>query len=151
MIHILSPEGIEALLKQNYIGHLACCEDNKPYVVPITYYYDEPSNSLISYTAEGKKVEILRNNPQVCVEVSDVKHLSHWQSVILEGTFEELSGMEAMEGIRLLSTQLTRLINEQGHPRVEFIEDMNRAREDSPKVIYRVRITDKDGRYESEE
>lgn len=150
MIHTLSPEATDAVLLQNYIGHLACCEDNTPYVVPITYYFDQPSNSIISYTAEGRKVEILRNNPKVCIEVSEVTNLSEWRSVIINGTFEELTGMDAMESIRLLSTRLTRLINEQGHPHVEFIKDMNRAAEDSPKVVYRINITDKEGRYETE-
>jgi uncharacterized protein len=145
----LSEEALETLLRSRYIGHLGCCLDNQPYVVPITYYYDAPHNSLIGYTSEGHKVEVMRQNPHVCVEISEVSNLSHWESAIVEGQFEELHGKAAMDAIQTLITKLEPLINEEGKQQVEQIRDMARANEANPKVIYRIHIHRKSGRYEA--
>lgn len=149
MSQALSPEAIETVLSQHYIAHLACSLDDKPYVVPITYYYDADSNSLIGYTAEGQKVNILRQNPQVSVAISHIDNLSHWQSVILEGQFEEITGTASMQALQLLITKLEALVNQEGKQHVAQIRDVARAREDGTKVIYRIRLTAKHGRYEA--
>lgn len=147
----LQTDEIEKVLSRNYIGHLACCLDNKPYVVPITYFYDSEKNCILGYTAEGHKVEIMRQNPQVCVEVSEVRDLSHWKSVVLEGNFEEIKGLDSVKALQSLITRLEPLINEEGKQHVEQIRDMARAKESSPKVIYRIHIEKKYGRFEAGE
>lgn len=144
----LPADQLEQILQSNYVATLGCCLENKPYVVPITYFYDAPQNSLIGYTAEGHKVEIMRQNPQVCVQVSEIENLSHWQSVIVEGRFEELKGRDSVDAIQALITQLEPMINQEGKQHVEQIRDMARANEANPKVIYRIHIDSKSGRYE---
>ncbi len=145
----LESDRIESVLQSNYIGHLACCLDDKPYVVPITYYYDAAQNSLVCYTAEGHKVDIMRQNPQVCVEVSEVDDLSHWRSVILEGRFEEMTGRDSIDVLQALIRNLEPMINQEGKQHVERIREMARATETSPKVTYRIHIDHKSGRYEA--
>ncbi|MCB0838974.1 MAG: pyridoxamine 5'-phosphate oxidase family protein [Bacteroidetes bacterium] len=149
MINNLSPEEIEKILSRNYIAHLACVDENStPYLVPITFYYQAEENAFVCYTSEGKKIEILRKNPKVSVLVSEVEDLSHWRSVSIAGTFEELTGAEAFEGIKILSTRLTKLINDQSNQNVKFINDMARVNENNAKVIYRIHVHSKVGRCE---
>lgn len=83
----LSTEEIKEVLATQVLGHLACCEDNKPYVVPMAFAYK--AGILYGQTVEGRKTDILRSNPACCFHVGDTKG-KHWRSVICEGVFEEL-------------------------------------------------------------
>lgn len=150
MINKLTSEQIEAILSRNYIAYLACSDENIPYIVPITYYYDQATNSFVSYTTEGKKIKTLRKNPKISIIVPEIDTLTHWSTIILEGEFEELTGSKAISGIQLLSTKLTRLINEKDGQHVTFINDMARINEENPKVIYRIHLKSKSGRFEDE-
>ena len=148
MIGTLNPQEIEAFVASNYIAYLACSDNNTPYIVPITYFYDEPNNSLISYTTEGKKISILRENPQISLIVSEIDDLNNWKTVLLEGKFEELSGMAEINAVQTLSSKLTKLISEKQQKEVSFINEVARINEENPKVIYRIHLQNKSGRYE---
>lgn len=148
MVGILSPKEIKSILKHSYIGTIACCSEGKPYAVPFTFYYDEDHECLISYTAEGKKIDMLRNNPNVCVSVSNIEDLANWKSLILEGTYQELEGLEAVEAIRLLITRLRTIINDEGVQKVDQIEDFARISHRNRKVIYKINISNASGRFE---
>ena len=54
----------ELLLTVGY-GHLACTDGKEPYIVPIHYSFDDPF--VYVYTTEGKKSEIIKRNPRVCL------------------------------------------------------------------------------------
>jgi nitroimidazol reductase NimA-like FMN-containing flavoprotein (pyridoxamine 5'-phosphate oxidase superfamily) len=70
------------------LGRLACAHDNQPYVVPIYFVYEEPY--LYGFTTLGQKVEWLRANPLVCVELDEVENFDQWTSILLFGRYEEL-------------------------------------------------------------
>lgn len=76
-------ESIE-ILEAIGFGHLACCRDGKPYVVPVHYVFTDGKAYI--YTTEGKKTEIISSNPNVCLQVEDIRSNSDWVSVIVEGT-----------------------------------------------------------------
>src|ERR1022692_3717393 len=76
------------LLARAHLGRLACAQDNQPYVVPFYFAYD--NNSLYSFTKAGQKIEWMRANPRVCVEVDDVVSPEEWVSVVVVGRYEEL-------------------------------------------------------------
>lgn len=71
------------LLKRSGYGHLACARNNQPYVVPVHFAYD--GTAIYVYTTEGKKSEIIRANPQVCLQTEEVTDNTHWKSVIVTG------------------------------------------------------------------
>jgi nitroimidazol reductase NimA-like FMN-containing flavoprotein (pyridoxamine 5'-phosphate oxidase superfamily) len=71
------------------IGRLACCSNGRPYVVPVHYVYRD--GSIFSFTMPGQKLEFMRANPRVCLQVDDITHKDHWTSVIIEGIFREFS------------------------------------------------------------
>jgi nitroimidazol reductase NimA-like FMN-containing flavoprotein (pyridoxamine 5'-phosphate oxidase superfamily) len=75
---------------------LACALNNQPYIVPVYLaYHESPIGEpcLYGYTTVGQKIEWMRANPQVCVEVDEVKSCVHWKSVIAVGRYEELPVM----------------------------------------------------------
>ena len=39
---------------------------------------------------EGKKIEMMRKNPEVCFQVDAIADLLNWESVICWGKFEEI-------------------------------------------------------------
>lgn len=65
-------EVINSIMKEALECRIGLCEDNKPYVVPMNFGYKD--NCLYIHSAlEGKKIEILKKNNNVCFEV-DMKN-----------------------------------------------------------------------------
>ncbi|MCX7747812.1 MAG: pyridoxamine 5'-phosphate oxidase family protein [Clostridia bacterium] len=63
---------IESILHEADVLRLAMCDQNLPYMVPMNFGYKD--NTFYLHAArEGKKIDILQNNPQVCFEV-DIRH-----------------------------------------------------------------------------
>jgi nitroimidazol reductase NimA-like FMN-containing flavoprotein (pyridoxamine 5'-phosphate oxidase superfamily) len=89
MIHELHPDEIGSVLHRHHVGRLACVVDGAPYVVPITYAYQD--GVIVGHTLPGQKLEALRANPQVAFEVDERWEADTWRSVVVRGVFEELS------------------------------------------------------------
>lgn len=71
------------------MARLACSHDGQPYVVPIHYAFAD--RHLYSFSMPGQKVEWMRSNPKVCVQVDDLSSARNWKSVVIYGAFEELA------------------------------------------------------------
>ena len=84
----------EVLSRLNY-GHLGMARGSHPYVVPIHYAYDDPY--IYIYTTEGKKTEIIKDNPEICLQVEDVKGDQDWQSVIVIGEAKQITDPKERE------------------------------------------------------
>lgn len=84
----LTEQECTAVLGTSSLGHLACAKDNRPYVVPITFAFAD--HFIYSFSLPGQKVEWMRKNPQVCLQVEDLKRGQEWKSVVVHGTYEEL-------------------------------------------------------------
>src|SRR6195952_2636408 len=95
MLGELSELEIETLLKQQVIGRIACHADDTTYIVPINYVYN--GTCIYGHSSIGKKIEMMRKNPEVCFEVDDIKSVFRWQSVIAWGRFEEITDSNEME------------------------------------------------------
>lgn len=87
-IEDMSSEQIKKVLRRVGYGHLGLTRGKYPYIVPIHYAFDDPY--VYIYTTEGKKTEIIRANPEICLQVEDVKSDDNWQSVIVSGRAERL-------------------------------------------------------------
>jgi nitroimidazol reductase NimA-like FMN-containing flavoprotein (pyridoxamine 5'-phosphate oxidase superfamily) len=112
MIGALTPERIEHMLHLEVVGRIGCHADGRTYVVPISYAYD--GEAIYGYSFEGLKLRIMRQNPAVCFEVDRFEVDSHgalasWESIVVQGRFEELSGEEAASGRALLVDRFRRL------------------------------------------
>lgn len=87
------------LLAEARHARLACAADNQPYIVPMFLaYYHRPTGEdyLYGFTTFGRKVDWMRANPRVCVEVDDVSNRSEWMSVVAIGNYEELPNVHEL-------------------------------------------------------
>ena len=63
------PASLE-LLARATLGRLACANEGRPYIIPMSVTYD--ANALYGFSTVGQKIAWMRANPHVCVEVEEV-------------------------------------------------------------------------------
>ncbi len=146
MLGVLNHEQIDFLLRSQMIGHIGCYDAGRVYVLPVTYVYD--GEYMYGHTKEGLKIEMMRNNPQVCFQVDAIQNFANWQSVVIQGTFEELTGEESHQAERLL---LNRIVPFQVSETIPSggIDIHQLASVSRPVLVtYRISIQEKSGRYE---
>lgn len=131
----------EHLLRSEHYGHLGCCKDSEPFVFPVTYAYR--NGYLYSHTREGSKIDMLRKNPHVCLQVESVQTGYDWESVMCHGTFEELTDANERHEVELmLADQYAAISLKEGKIPVSPVTDMHRETVEDLKqsVIYRIDI-----------
>jgi uncharacterized protein len=84
----MSVQESQELISRLGFGRLACSRNNQPYIVPI--YFASDSDHLYGFATMGQKIEWMRSNPLVCVEIDEIKSHVDWASVVLRGRYEEL-------------------------------------------------------------
>lgn len=149
MLGELSKQKIESILSSQVLGRLACCDGLHPYVTPVTYTYD--GKYIYGQTNDGKKLDILRKNPNVCFEVDQMTNMRNWESVIIYGKFEELEGDKANDARDILfgpvfSLMTSSTIHAHQHEVTAEIEDGARVK----NVMYRIEIEKATGRFEKQ-
>ena len=151
------------LLKSELIGRVGCFDGNKVYVVPITYAYD--NGYIYGHTKDGLKIQIMRNNPNVCFEIDWMKDLSNWKSVIVYGIFEELKGDEANKGLEILMKSIISNLDRKSSPTETYGPDNlgiknfafqhsflspflhSNNKEILDIVVYRIKVNEATGKY----
>ena len=88
LITEITAEECREILARTGFGHLACSHNNEPYVVPMYFAYE--TDYLYGFSIFGRKIEWMRANPKVCIEVDEVASHSSWTSVIINGRYQEL-------------------------------------------------------------
>jgi hypothetical protein len=86
-----------AILREGSLGRLGCIADGAPYVVPVNYLFD--GQDVYIHSLPGRKIDALRANPRVCLQVDEIEDAYHWRSVIAYGIYEEVSGEKTREEI----------------------------------------------------
>lgn len=81
MLGELNKREIIDLLERQFIGRLGCHLNGETYVVPVNYVYQ--NNAIYAHSGEGKKIEMLRANPEVCFQLDEIDNMFKWKSVIL--------------------------------------------------------------------
>jgi nitroimidazol reductase NimA-like FMN-containing flavoprotein (pyridoxamine 5'-phosphate oxidase superfamily) len=147
MLGKLTMPEIEKLLKKEVVGRIGCTDGDFVYVVPISYVYD--GTYIYCHTHEGQKVELMRKHKKVCFEVDHLHDMANWQSVVLQGEFEELTDpalrSQALRHLheRILpmpSSETTHLSADWPFPTEEFNKIVG--------VTFRIRLIEKTGRFE---
>jgi nitroimidazol reductase NimA-like FMN-containing flavoprotein (pyridoxamine 5'-phosphate oxidase superfamily) len=147
MLGKLNSEQMDYVLHSQVVGRIGCYANGRVYLVPITYLYD--GQYIYAHTKEGLKIGMMRQNPHICFEVDAIQNMANWQSVILQGVYEELTGEESQNARRLLLNRMTPLlVSETSLP--EDSPVMHQPVSSTPlvPVTFRIRITEKTGRYE---
>jgi uncharacterized protein len=99
----MSREAIDELLAEELVGRIGCHTDGETYVVPVIYAWD--GDAFYAYSIEGKKIRMMRENPDVAFEVDRYEGPGRWRSVIARGDYEELEGPEAERARSLLASK----------------------------------------------
>src|SRR5262249_29611054 len=90
VIHDLTSGQCLELLARTHLGRLACAKADQPYITPIFFHYDQTEHALYGFSTLGQKIEWMRGNPKVCVEVEEVVSQFNWTTVLVFGRFEEI-------------------------------------------------------------
>jgi nitroimidazol reductase NimA-like FMN-containing flavoprotein (pyridoxamine 5'-phosphate oxidase superfamily) len=142
----LNSTEIENLLHHQFIGRIGCHADGITYIVPISFAYD--GTYIYAHALEGKKINMMRKNPQICFEVDNTKNLADWQSVVAWGTYEELNGEERNNAVRKLEERALPIMSSETmhlNPQWPFPSENGN---DVQGIMFRVRLTEKTGRFE---
>jgi nitroimidazol reductase NimA-like FMN-containing flavoprotein (pyridoxamine 5'-phosphate oxidase superfamily) len=138
-IEEMNDDEIRETLKRLNYAHLACSKDDLPYVVPVHYAYD--GEHIFIYTTEGKKAEMLRANPELCLQAEEVTDKENWISVIAFGRAEQLVDEDersaALDKILEVNPRLTPAVS------IRWMDSWVR---ENVEVIYRVRPRKMTGR-----
>ena len=124
---------IESLLNSVRYGHLGCAQGGRPYVVPVSFAYD--NHTIYLFTTEGKKSEIIDANPEVCLQVEEVVDNHHWRSALITGRAEKLTSQKDREKAMSVVTAA----NPDLEPALSYrwLDDWVREQKDT-EIIYRI-------------
>jgi nitroimidazol reductase NimA-like FMN-containing flavoprotein (pyridoxamine 5'-phosphate oxidase superfamily) len=132
------------------VGRIACTDGKKPYIVPVTYMFD--GKDIIGQTKDGKKLTIMRNNPNVCFEVDAMNNMVNWRSVIINGTFSELKGTAAIKAREYLFNHIwpyltsSSIHSHEHETSLLSVDDAGRVK----PIMFRIKIKEKSGRFEKQ-
>lgn len=139
IIQVMTEDECVTALGQTEFGRLACVRDHQPYIVPIHISYD--GKHIYSVTTFGQKIEWMRSNPLVCLEIDDRTSHHHWMSVIVSGRFEELPQAPGYEDARAHALEVLQ-------KREMWWQTAYVARDDRrphPPIFYRIHIVQMTG------
>ena len=146
LIQELSSQASLDLLARTRLGRLACSQGGQPYVVPVYFAYAD--HSLYSFATLGKKIEWMRANPLVCVEVDEVVSSQQWASVIVFGRYEELPDTPELGSTRIFAHNLLKRAGMWWEP--AYVKTvLGGAPRPLVPVFYRIRITQVTGHHAS--
>lgn len=125
------------ILENNYIGHLGYIFQNRPYVVSITYFYDKENNRIICYSGDGHKLNAMRKNHSVSLQVEEVISVTNWKSILVHGTFKQHFGSDSKALLHKFSLGVKDVILEKKHEKVDFISEFSSKiyNDDVPSVF----------------
>jgi len=139
-IREFSLDECRAVLKTTNLGRLACVRYSQPYIVPI--YFDFYDDALYSFATIGKKIHWMRTNPRVCVEVDHIADRFNWTTVVVKGTYEELTSAPSQEAARDRASTLLHNRPDWWYPAVGKVGSAGIRK----PVVYRIRIESMSGR-----
>ena len=147
MIKTLETKEKLFILSRNYIGYLAYIYNNQPFVVPITYYYNEEQNNIICYSSNGHKIEALRKNNAASICVTDIDSVNDWKSIMVTGLFEEYNGGYAKALLHQFSLGVKDIILRKENRDLDFISQFSsKIYKDNIPIVFTISVDDITGR-----
>jgi nitroimidazol reductase NimA-like FMN-containing flavoprotein (pyridoxamine 5'-phosphate oxidase superfamily) len=140
LIHELTEDECRDVLRRNNLARLACSRDDQPYIVPIHVDFD--GGSFYSFSTLGQKIDWMRSNPKVCVEVDDISDKAHWTTVIAFGRYQEITNSSADRAARNRASELFEKRREWWLPAAGKLV----SSEHPVPIVYRIRIDRFSGR-----
>jgi len=136
-IHEMSECECRQVLQEATVGRLACARDNQPYVVPIHFAFD--GHYVYAFTTLGQKIEWMRTNPRVCLEIDERISHNQWLSIIVFGRYEELPDLPHYEASRVKAHELLQKHIMWWEPAYVGAAHRDKSHSDIP-IFYRIKI-----------
>ena len=143
LIQELELEDCRKALQHAGFGRLACVLERQPYVVPIHFCVD--NDYAYSFSMPGQKLEWMRKNPLVCLEIDHVTGRDDWTTVVAMGRYEELPDTPECRVDRLRALELLQRSGMWWQPGAVPLTSDAHGPEVSP-VVYRIAIERMTGR-----
>lgn len=143
LVHELSADECLAVLACSDFGRLACAYGNQPYIVPVFYAFEASRRCLYAFSTVGQKIEWMRENPLVCVEIEDIRDKTHWTTVLVFGRYEELTDTPEDTAARHAAQ---RLFQERPEWWLPAAAKVPTREERGRMVVYRIQIDHMTGR-----
>ncbi len=124
-------------LASGNFGRLGCARDNQPYIVPINFVFED--DVIYSFALPGQKIDWMRINSQVCVEIDTVQNGEFWTSVVAMGRFEELTDTPAHNVERARAHELLQRRPMWWQPGATAAADGDQSRSHVP-IFYRINV-----------
>lgn len=147
MLGELTEKQINDVLQSQFIGRIGCYANGKAYIVPLGYAYEAPY--LFLRSKEGLKIDMMRENKEVCFQVDIIENMVNWRIVILWGMYEEISDeVEIQKATGIIMEKMAPVITSetlkaQGQPMAPaMVEKEKKA------IVFRIKVTKRSGRYE---
>lgn len=144
----LSEEKILEFLASQSVGRIGCHANHKTYVVPISYA--SSGSTIFCHAEEGMKLNLMRTNPEVCFEVDVIETAGNWTSVIGWGRYEELSGEQRNEALKLLLSQSLPMVPSQTRKLTPNWPYPSVGMDDIGGVVFKIELREKYGRFEQD-
>lgn len=140
----LKPE-IEEILKNGKFCTIALCNDNKPYIVTLSYGYTQEKNALYFHCApKGLKLEFIAKNPEVCATIIEdggyvMKECAHnYKTVVFWGTLQVVTDSDEKNfGMRVLLKHLEKenaVVEEKTQKAIKQFSNMEILRLDMQEI-----------------
>jgi nitroimidazol reductase NimA-like FMN-containing flavoprotein (pyridoxamine 5'-phosphate oxidase superfamily) len=140
VIQEMTQEECRSRLAGRHIVRLACARNNQPYVIPIQVDFED--DCFYAYTTLGQKIEWMRQNPLVCLELDAVAAAAGWETIVVFGRYEELPPTTECGDCRRVAERLF-----QTHPMWWEPASVPLAGEPlRPPVVFRIHLTRVTGR-----
>jgi nitroimidazol reductase NimA-like FMN-containing flavoprotein (pyridoxamine 5'-phosphate oxidase superfamily) len=151
MIGKLTGEQIEDVLMDNVMGHIGFNDGRNNYVYPTHFVYD--GSNIICHAQLGFKIQAMRKNKRVCLQVDEIKKDMNWKSVLVHGNYQELEEeRDRQHAMKLFVDRYLHLKIKESTilPNAKEDRAQGQIQEHSKAVFYRIIIDEKTGRFEKE-
>ena len=133
----LTAEECFGILAERRVGRIACARENQPYIVPFHFAFDG-GECLYVFSTLGQKIEWMRANPLVCVEVDEIKNQFEWTSLVVFGRYEELPDTPEFTNERIRAHELLSLRAMWWQP--AFVVGAHCVSADTEPIYFRITI-----------
>ena len=111
---ITNKTSIDQILKKGKYATISMCKKDDPYIVTLSYGYDEEKNTLYFHSANlGLKLDILNENPKVCgTVIEDLGYVNNacshkYRSIVFWGEMMSVKTLEEKKhGFNILLNHL---------------------------------------------
>lgn len=148
MISKLIDEQIEEILSGHTFGRVGCNDGYNTYIYPMNYVYT--GKYIICHSLPGSKIQVMRQNKRICMQVDKVDNETNWKSIIVLGEYQEIEDeRERYDAMKVLVQQNLHIKLKEEDIKQHIKKQDDPRHNSSRPVIFRILIEEKTGCYEN--